>query len=161
MVSEGSYFIPGSLTVSFAATKVGFELAEYEVSGEGVPTLVCLTFDRKLERSINVRYTLEALITFGKQMQYSILLTHITLPVAENDEAVQSEALVLGENASPDDRRYCFNISLGEDAYKESREAFVLSLQSDDGFVCLGRDRALVLAESNGGEACWRLLMWY
>ena len=69
---------------------------------------------------------------------------------------VLSEVLVIGENAGPDNpfenRRYCFNISLEDDDLKESREAFALSLQSDDEHVCLGRDTAILLVQPNGGK---------
>ena len=41
-------------------TKVGFESPTYTIS-EGSSTSVCLTFDRKLEKSISLNYTLEAL----------------------------------------------------------------------------------------------------
>ena len=62
---------------------------------------------------------------------------------------------MIGDNASPDspfdDRRYCFSIILPGDNLKESREAFALSLQSDDDCVWLGRDIVTLLALPNGG----------
>ena len=41
-------------------TKVGFESPTYTIS-EGSSATVCLTLDRKLEKSISLNYTLEAL----------------------------------------------------------------------------------------------------
>ena len=74
---------------------------------------------------------------------------------SDNSEEVQSEVLLIGEGASPDspfeDRRYCFNVTLEGDDLKESREALVLSLQSDDDCVWLGRDIVTLLALPNGG----------
>ena len=73
----------------------------------------------------------------------------------DNNEVVQSNVLVIGENAGPnrpfEERRFCFGISLEEDDLKESRETFSLSLQSDDECVLLGRDTAIILAQPNGG----------
>ena len=75
---------------------------------------------------------------------------------SDNSEEVQSEVLLIGEGASPDspfeDRRYCFNVTLEGDDLKESREAFALSLQSDDEHVWLGRDTAILLVQPNGGK---------
>ena len=68
---------------------------------------------------------------------------------------VKYDVLTVGANAGKDDpfeqRRYCFDISLEEDNLKESRETFALHLQSDDECVWLGRDRAILLVEANGG----------
>ena len=73
-----------------------------------------------------------------------------------NNEEVQSEDLVIGENAGPDspfvNRRFCFNIILAEDNVKESNESFALSLQNDDECVWLGRDGAILLVQANGGK---------
>ncbi len=44
-----------------AVTKVGFEEQEY-VLVEGENTTVCVTFDRKLEKSILVDYTLASIL---------------------------------------------------------------------------------------------------
>ena len=73
-----------------------------------------------------------------------------------SDERTQSVSLVIGEGAAPDNRfedtELCFNISVGEDMIKEGIETFALSLESMDDCVSLGRDRAVVSVEENGGR---------
>jgi hypothetical protein len=62
---------------------------------------------------------------------------------------------VIGENASPAEpftnESFCFNVSVSEDLYKEAVEVFTLTLTTDDPCVWLGRDRALLTVEENGG----------
>ena len=136
-------------------TKVGFESPTYTIN-EGSTTSVCLTLDRKLEKPISLNYTLEAVMTFGNKRVH-FMTTLLTLCVfLDNNEVVQSEIVEIGENAGPgspfEERRFCFEISLEEDDLKESREAFSLSLQSDDECVMLGRDTAIITAQPNGGK---------
>ena len=67
-----------------------------------------------------------------------------------------SGVLVIGEEASSDnpidEGKFCFNITLDSDIYKESSEIFMLRLQNDDECVYLGRDLALARVEANGGN---------
>ena len=74
----------------------------------------------------------------------------------DNNEEVQTESMMIGEGATPgdpfDQRLFCFEITLEGDDVKESREAFWLSLQSDEECVVLGRDTTKILAQPNGGR---------
>ena len=73
-----------------------------------------------------------------------------------NNEVPLSGVLVIGEEASSDnpidEGKFCFNITLDSDIYKESLEIFTLRLQSDDECVYLGRDLALAQVQANGGN---------
>ncbi len=73
-----------------------------------------------------------------------------------NNEPMQSGALMIGETATPDNPiesgEFCFNITVETDIFKEGVEIFMLSLQSDDDCVWLGRDVALAQVQANGGK---------
>ena len=62
---------------------------------------------------------------------------------------------MIGKEASCDNSieegKFCFNITLDSDIYKEGLEIFTLRLQSDDECVYLGRDLALARMQANGG----------
>ena len=77
-------------------------------------------------------------------------------PLVGNNEQFEPANLTIGQDSSPDTPfdaiRYCFNISTEVDRYKEGVEAFALSLQNSDTCVWLGRDRASVTVQANGGS---------
>lgn len=76
---------------------------------------------------------------------------------SDNNELMQAGVLVIGSNAGPGnpivDGQLCFNISLDDDDIKEGVETFTLNLQTDDDCVWLGRDRAVVSVQANGGKS--------
>lgn len=63
---------------------------------------------------------------------------------------------MIGGEASPENPllsgTVCFNVSVGVDLFKEGIELFTLSLESNDPCVWLGRDRALLNVQENGGK---------
>ena len=82
----------------------------------------------------------------------------VTFSLSENNEPGLCAVLVIGEGAdtgSPvESGMVCFNISVGEDMFKEGIELFTLTLDNmQDKQVWLGRDRALLIVQENGGMA--------
>lgn len=84
---------------------------------------------------------------------FNLLLRILSL--SENNEPRQYGVLEIGDEAdtgSPlESGTACFNISMGEDVFKEGLEQFTLTLESEDDCVWLGRDRALLNVQANGG----------
>ena len=66
MVTDKARFVNDTLSLTLPVTNVGFESPTYAIN-EGNTTSVCLTLDRKLEKSISLNYTLEAVMTFGNK----------------------------------------------------------------------------------------------
>ena len=78
----------------------------------------------------------------------------------DNNEQSQSGVLEIGPDSGlGSSLEYCFNISVQLDIYKEGLEVFVLSLQTDDNFVCLGQSLAVVRVQPNGGACNIRQLV--
>ena len=77
----------------------------------------------------------------------------IPLPVGNEDDQTGTVTIP----GDPDDPNYdgslCFNITVEEDMLKEGLEVFTLELESDDSYVCLGRDVALLDVAANEGIA--------
>ena len=66
MVTDKARFVNDTLSLTLPVTNVGFESPTYTIN-EGNTTSVCLTLDRKLEKSISLNYALEAVMTFGNK----------------------------------------------------------------------------------------------
>ena len=86
---------------------------------------------------------------FWRQLQRHVEIVEST----DNDEPTQSGTLEIGSPGSfLESGKACFNVSVSEDMLKEAVELFTLTLTSSDPCVWLGRDRALLSVEENGGK---------
>ena len=85
----------------------------------------------------------------GGKLQSHVEIVEYT----DNDEPPQSGTLEIGSPGSfLESGKACFNVSVSEDMLKEAVELFTLTLTSSDPCVWLGRDRALLSVEENGGK---------
>ena len=85
----------------------------------------------------------------GGKLQSHVEIVECT----DNDEPPQSGTLAIGSPGSfLESGKACFNVSVSEDMLKEAVELFTLTLTSSDPCVWLGRDRALLSVEENGGK---------
>ena len=94
-------------------------------------------------------YKTQLVSAFRRQIQSHVEIIEFT----DNNEPPESGTLEIG---SPgiflESGEACFNVSVSEDMVKEAVELFTLTLTSSDPCVWLGRDRALLSVEENGGK---------